>query len=93
MPQSEIALKLIEEVGRPIATTSANISGKPSSIDIEDAISQFGEKVDYYIDGGKSKIGIGSTVLQIVDNTPNIIRKGSITEEQINEVIYKCLQK
>ncbi len=89
MPKNETAIKLIEEVGKPIATTSANISGKPSSTSIEDAISQFGEKVDYYIDGGKSKIGIGSTVLQVIDNVPNIIRKGSITEEQIKEVIAK----
>ena len=93
MPQNDIALKLIQEVGRPIATTSANISREPSSTSIEGAMLQFGENVDFYIDGGKARIGIGSTVVQVIENVPHIIRKGSITNEQINEVISKCLLK
>ena len=88
MPKNGIALKLIEKVGRPIATSSANTKGHPSGICIEDIIQDFGEKVDYYIDGGKSKIGKGSTVAQVMeDGSINIIREGSITLEQMMQAI------
>ncbi len=88
MPENEIALKLIEKFGRPIATSSANTKGHPSGTRIEDIIQDFGEKVDYYIDGGKSKIGKGSTVAQVMeDGSINIIREGSITLEQMMQAI------
>ena len=43
------------------------------------------DKVDYYIDGGPSKLGIGSTIVKIEDNKPLILREGSISKEQINK--------
>lgn len=89
MPANEIALKLIEYAGTPIATPSANISGKPSGIDIKQIKEQFGEKVDYYIDGGTSQIGLASTIVQIIDEVPFILREGLITKEQIEKVCYK----
>ena len=88
MPNNEIAIRLIEYLNMPIATTSANISGNPSGTSVEDVIQEFGEKIDYYIDGGKSKIGKGSTVAQVMeDGSINIIREGSITLEQMLEAI------
>lgn len=87
MPANRIALELIENVGRPIATSSANLPGEPSGINLEDIRNVFHENVDFYIDGGKSKIGIPSTLVQVIDGTPHIIRKGIITEEQIAKAL------
>lgn len=87
MPENDIALNLIKYVGNPIATPSANISGKPSGVDIQDIKKDFKESVDYYIDGGKSKIGIASTIVKIKDGIPYILREGAITKEQIEEVL------
>ena len=89
LPDNIIARKLIEYANVPIATPSANISGKPSGINIQDIIKDFGDKVDYYIDGGPSELGIGSTIVKIDENEPIILRKGSISEEEINEVVNK----
>ena len=91
MPSGEIARKLVEIAGVPIAAPSANISGEPSGTNLEDIRSVFGESVDFYIDGGKSKIGIGSTIVQVINGIPHIIRKGSITKEQIEEVAGKVI--
>ena len=88
MPSDKIAQKLIEYVKSPIATTSANISGNLSGIEIKDIINDFGQNVDYYIDSGKSKIGTGSTIVEVINGIPCILRKGSITEEQI----YNCIK-
>lgn len=87
MPENEIALNLIEYAGVPIATPSANISGKPSGTNLKEIMKDFNDKVDYFIDGGISKIGMASTIVQIIDSNPHILRKGKISEEQIKEQI------
>lgn len=84
MPENKIALKLIEYAGVPIATPSANISGKPSGTDLDIIMKDFGENVDYFIDGGKSKIGIASTIVQVIDGKPHILREGSISKEEFD---------
>lgn len=89
MPENEIALKLIEYSKIPIATPSANISGKPAGTDIQQIINDFGNKVDYYIDGGESKLKIASTIVQVIDEKINILREGSIKKEEI----YKCYEE
>ena len=87
MPANEIALELINRAGVPLATPSANISDKPSKTNIKDVMSDFTEGVDCFIDGGKSKIGVASTIVQVIDGVPHILRQGTITEEQINKLI------
>ena len=87
MPDQEIALRLIEYAGVPIATPSANISGNPSGIEMKKIMEEFKEKVDCYIDGGKSKIGLASTIIQVVNEVPIILREGSISKQQIMEKI------
>lgn len=86
MPSGEIAKKLIEYAGVPIATPSANISGKPSGTNINDIIKDFDGKVDCIIDSGESKLGIASTIVKVVNGIPYILREGTITREQVEEV-------
>ena len=86
MPSGKIAKKLIEYVGKPIATSSANISGKQSETNIKKIMEKFKGQVDYFIDGGESEIGIASTVIQVIDGIPNILREGSISIEEIRKV-------
>lgn len=87
MPENEIARKLVKYSEVPIAAPSANISGKPSGIELEKIKKDFKGKVEYFIDGGRSKLGIGSTIVQVVDGIPKILRQGSITKEQIEKVV------
>lgn len=93
MPENDIALKLIEYSGVPIATPSANISGKPSGTNMKEIMKDFNDKVDYFIDGGVSKIGVASTIVQIIDGIPHILRKGKFSEEQIKEQVLLSKQK
>lgn len=93
MPENEIALKLIEYAGVPIATPSANISGRPSGTNLKEIMKDFNDKVDYFIDGGISKIGVASTIVQVVNDNPYILRKGKILEEQIKEQVLLSKQK
>lgn len=83
MPSGEIARKLVEYANVPIATPSANISGKPSGTNIDSIIRDFEGKVDYIIDGGESKIGIASTIVQVVNEEIHILREGIISRENV----------
>jgi len=87
MPSNEIARKLVEYAGVPIASPSANISGEPSGTNTNEIVKDFEGKVDCLIDGGESEIGIASTIVQVIDNIPHILRQGIITKEQIDEVV------
>lgn len=87
MPDNEIALKLIELVGVPIATSSANISGEPAFTNLSSIQEVFKDKIDYYIDGGDSKIGVASTVVRVTDDDVIILREGTISKEQIEEAL------
>ncbi len=83
MPDSKIAQYLIKHAGVPIATPSANISGKPSGTNIEDIKNDFKDKVDCYIEGEEKAYGISSTIVKVVDETPYVLREGSIKKEEI----------
>lgn len=87
MPDDDTALNIIKLAGVPIAAPSANITGKKSGTNITDIFSDFGENVDFYVDGGESKLGIGSTIVKMVDGKPIILRQGSISEREIQEVL------
>lgn len=93
MPSGEIARKLIEYAKVPIATPSANISGKPSGTNLDEIMEDFEGKVDYFIDGGDSKLGIASTIVKVVDGIPYILRQGTITKEKIEEIAGKVILK
>lgn len=87
IPDSEVARKLIELAGVPIATSSANISGDVSGTNLKSIMQNLGTNVDCYIDGGKSKIGIASTIVEIIDGEIKILRQGSISEKEILNVL------
>lgn len=79
IPDNKIALEILKNFDLPLATTSVNISGNNPGIEIEDFIEEFKNKVDIIIDGGKSKIGMASTIISVNnDNNINILRQGSI---------------
>ena len=87
MPRGDVARKLVELAGVPIAAPSANISGEPSGTNLQEIMKHFEGKVDYCIDGGNSELGLASTIVQVIDEKPMILRRGSIILEQINKTL------
>ncbi len=87
MPDSKLALELINRAGCPIAAPSANLSGKPSPTRVEDVIEDLNGKVDAILEGPKCRVGIESTVLDVTGDVPTILRPGVITKEHIEAAI------
>lgn len=90
MPSGEIARKLVEYAKTPIAAPSANISGEPSGTNLENIINNFDGKVEYFIDGGETELGISSTIIEVINNEIHILREGSITKQQIEDFKRGC---
>ena len=87
MPQNDTALKIIDSANSPLAVTSANMSGEESDTEFSEVYNDFKECAEYLVDGGKSKLGVASTVIQLVNGEVKVYREGLITEEEINKVI------
>ena len=87
MPSHPIAAALIQKAGVPVAAPSANNSGRPSPTLAKHVIEDLKGKVDVIIDGGISKVGVESTVLDITVTPPMILRPGGITLEQLRSVL------
>ncbi len=87
MPSNRIARALIRAAGGYIAAPSANRSGRPSPTVARYVIEDLDGRVDMIIDGGEAQIGLESTIIDLTEDTPVILRPGYITEEALKEVL------
>lgn len=87
MPEHPIALKIIKESGVPVAAPSANTSGRPSPTEAKHVFFDMEGKIDAVADGGKCRVGIESTVIDMTSDVPVILRPGEITASMIKKVI------
>jgi len=89
-PDHSVAQMLVEMFGKPITTTSANVSGLPNTYSVAEVKRQFAKSKlnpDYYLDGGKLKKIMPSTLVSVVNNNVTIIRQGPISEKQIKNAL------
>ncbi len=86
-PNNKIIRKILKKLDFPLVMPSANISASISPISSRDVVEEFKNKIKV-VDGGLSKIGIESTVLNLVGNI-SILRPGLITPEQIKNILRK----
>ena len=73
--------------GVPIAAPSANISGKPSTTTAQHVFHDHNGKIDAIVDGGPCRVGVESTIVDLTDERPRLLRPGGITPEQLMEVL------
>ncbi len=83
VPDHPLALALIERAGAPLATTSANLSGQPSSVTADEVEAALGDAVDLILDGGRCPGGVASTVIDLTVDPPRIVRPGPIRWEDM----------
>jgi L-threonylcarbamoyladenylate synthase len=89
MPKNKIAQLLIRESGVPIAAPSANFAGRPSPTLAKHVFEDLKGRIGLIIDGGQTRIGIESTVIDLSRKTPMLLRPGAITLEQLQRTIGK----
>ena len=87
-PSHPLAKKILKLLNYPLAAPSANISTKISPVSKDDVKEEFGNKIKFILDGGRSKIGLESTIISLVDK-PRILRLGGMERTKINKVLNK----
>ena len=87
MPDNIIALTLIAESGTLLAAPSANLSGRPSPTQASHVVDDMWGRVDLILDGGPTRLGVESTVLDLTKDPPLILRPGSVTLEELRDVL------
>ena len=87
IPSDPIANRMIALAGIPIAAPSANTSGRPSPTKASHVKEDLDGRIEMIIDGGDSKIGVESTILDMTVFPPMILRPGSVTREMLEELI------
>lgn len=91
MPNHPVALRLIKESGIYVAAPSANTSGRPSPTTAAHVSSDLMGKIDMIIDAGEGDIGIESTIVDLTEDVPTILRPGYITLEDIKNCLGKAV--
>lgn len=85
MPLHPVALELLARTG-PLAVTAANAAGHPVPLTAPDAQEQIGYPVSVYLDGGECEPQ-PSTIVDVSGDVPRLLRAGSVSLEQLREVV------
>jgi L-threonylcarbamoyladenylate synthase len=93
IPAHPVPVALILGVGTPIVGTSANVSGRPSPLTADGVRSQFGDRIDFIIDGGRCPGGRESTIVDVTGETPVVLREGAVSVEELRRVCGSIILK
>jgi len=86
-PDNTVTREIIRLAGVPIAAPSANLSGKPSTTTAEHVFHDHNGKIPLIVDDGPCRVGVESTIVDLTENTPRLLRPGGITPEQLIAVL------
>lgn len=84
IPGDEAFRAVLERTG-PLLTSSANQPGEPPATTIQEARNYFGDQVDFYVDGGDLSGREASTIIRVVDDAVEVLRKGAVTIKDSGE--------
>ena len=85
-PKHTLTRKLLNKLNYPLAAPSANITSRISPVKKQDVVDEFGKKVKFILDGGQSKIGLESTIINLIGK-PQILRLGGLEKNELNKFL------
>ena len=86
-PENALTLDLIRACGFPIAGPSANLSGRPSPTEAAHVLEDLGGRIEGILEDGAVGIGVESTIVDLSEDSPTLLRPGAITIEDLEEVL------
>jgi L-threonylcarbamoyladenylate synthase len=95
IPDNKIMLQLVARVGKPLTTTSANISGKPTPYAVDEITAQLGESIQsvaLILDQGPLSRRDLSTIIDLSVSPPQLIRQGRLSWLEIREVLKRLIK-
>lgn len=86
-PKNDVTRQIIRLSGVPIAAPSANLSGKPSTTTAQHVLDDHDGNIAAVVDGGPCSVGVESTIVDLTEDRPRLLRPGGITPEQLIAVL------
>lgn len=86
-PENALTLELIRACGFPIAGPSANLSGRPSPTEASHVFEDLGGRIEGILEDGAVGIGVESTIVDLSEDCPTLLRPGAITPEDLEELL------
>ena len=77
-PNDVLSHALLQRIGGPMVSSSANLSGQPPAATAEDVVATFGNQLDLVLDGGPRRGGIPSTLVDVSGPRPKLLRRGAL---------------
>jgi L-threonylcarbamoyladenylate synthase len=91
VPAHPLAQDLLGRVGRPVAAPSANRSGRVSPTMAEHVMADLDGRIDAVVEGGVAEVGVESTIVACIDESPRLLRPGGVPRAAIEAVIGRTL--
>lgn len=92
VPASRTCVRLSELSGCPLISTSANISGEPAQGSVQEIERSLGPGVDLFIDGGILPASLPSTIVDVSDPVPRLVREGAIAYDDLKHIVPTILR-
>ncbi|MFR3469092.1 MAG: L-threonylcarbamoyladenylate synthase [Oscillospiraceae bacterium] len=86
-PKTAVTREIIRLAGVPIAAPSANLSGKPSTTTARHVLDDHDGRIDAVVDGGPCAVGVESTIVDLTEARPRLLRPGGVTPEELTQVL------
>ena len=86
-PAHPVCRAIIAAADLPVAAPSGNTSGRPSPTNMADMLEDMDGKIDGIVDGGPCSVGVESTIIDLTEQPPRLLRPGGITLEQLEKVL------
>lgn len=86
-PKPAVTREIIRLAGVPIAAPSANLSGKPSTTTARHVLDDHDGRIDAVVDGGPCAVGVESTIVDLTEARPRLLRPGGVTPEELTQVL------
>ena len=92
VPDHPVARAIAKTLGAPITGTSANLSGRPGITNAADVRREFGDTIDFVLDGGEAPGGVASTIVDVSDGELRVLREGAASREELEAVLGRELK-
>jgi tRNA threonylcarbamoyl adenosine modification protein (Sua5/YciO/YrdC/YwlC family) len=77
-PNDVLSHAMLQRIGGPMVSSSANMSGQPPAETAEDVVATFGNQLDLVLDGGPRRGGVPSTLVDVSGPRPKLLRRGAL---------------
>lgn len=87
LPDHPIPRSLVRAAGVPLVGTSANVHGSMEPVTAQHVAFELGDRLDLILDGGRTRLGRPSTVVDVTVDPPRVVREGAVPRARIEEAL------